>query len=84
MGKSIMKAIILLLMSPIAIFFLFAGLQTIEFHVMEGSQTPVQTYIIIALSALWIYAVNKTGKYNLLRGMVRIKYFLFSVIQFSC
>lgn len=79
-----MKAIILILMSPIAILFLFAGLQTIEFHVMEGSRTPVQAYIIIALSAVWVYAVNKTGKYNLLRGMVRIKYFLFSVFNFNC
>jgi hypothetical protein len=79
MGERTMKAIALLITSPFMITFLLGGLQTIEYNIMTGGSIPLQAYIIIVAFGIWLFAMKKTGKYDFLRGCVKIKHFLFSL-----
>jgi len=46
-----------------------AGLQSIEWHINEGTGIPPLCYLFLLMSALWCYMVAKTDRYEMQKAL---------------
>lgn len=54
-----MKAIIVILMSPIMLFFAVSAMQTIEYCDLNNMNRPLGAYILLLVVAVWCFIACK-------------------------
>ena len=76
-----MKALIVILMSPLMLVFLLSALQTIEYCSTNHLQIPTAAYILLLVVAIWIYVSVKVSSEDTTEAKRKINAFFDNILN---
>jgi len=76
-----MKALIIILMSPLMLMFLLSTLQTIEYCNTNHLQVPCAAYILLIVVAIWIYISFKISNEETSNAMKKVNRFFDNLLK---
>lgn len=76
-----MKALIVILMSPLMLMFLLSALQTIEYCSTNHLQVPNAAYILLLVVAIWVYTSVKVSSEDTTEAKRKINAFFDNILN---